>query len=112
MHLKGKENSQTSDLFYNPGAYGKCDFLRTLQTPTMWCSSLMKCLLYLTQDLVMGQTAQGDALPDPMMSLVNVLKPDSMSELDRFRLILIYIITQGRTLLVSQKKNTEKKQLK
>lgn len=44
----------------------------------------------------MGQTAQGGTLANPMMSLVNILKPDTMSEVDRFRLILIFILTQGR----------------
>lgn len=49
----------------------------------------------------MGQTAQGDSLANPMVSLVNVLKPDSMSEVERFRLILMYILTQGRVVLIS-----------
>lgn len=47
----------------------------------------------------MGQTAQGDSLANPMMSLVNVLKPDSMSEVERFRLIMIFILTQGGVFL-------------
>ncbi|KAL5112452.1 Syntaxin-binding protein 1 [Taenia crassiceps] len=62
------------------------------------CRENINNICTVEQDLVMGQTAHGDALPDPMMSLVNILKPDSMSELDRFRLILIYIITQGEIL--------------
>eukprot|EP00108_Taenia_solium_P005697 TsM_000885800 transcript=TsM_000885800 gene=TsM_000885800 len=62
------------------------------------CRENINNICTVEQDLVMGQTAHGDALPDPMMSLVNVLKPDSMSELDRFRLILIYIVTQGEIL--------------
>ncbi|VDM18245.1 unnamed protein product [Hydatigera taeniaeformis] len=62
------------------------------------CRENINTICTVEQDLVMGQTAHGDALSDPMMALVNVLKPDSMSEVDRFRLILIYIITQGGIL--------------
>lgn len=43
----------------------------------------------------MGQTAQGENVSNPMMSLASVLKPDSMSEVERFRLVLIFILTQG-----------------
>ncbi|VDO03694.1 unnamed protein product [Rodentolepis nana] len=59
------------------------------------CRENINTLCSVEQDLVMGQTAQGDPLANPMMSLVNVLKPDSMSEVERFRLIMIFILTQG-----------------
>ncbi|CDS35928.1 syntaxin binding protein 1 [Echinococcus multilocularis] len=62
------------------------------------CRENINNICTVEQDLVMGQTAHGDTLPDPMMSLVNILKPDSMTEVDRFRLILIYVITQGGIL--------------
>ncbi|VDL62842.1 unnamed protein product, partial [Hymenolepis diminuta] len=59
------------------------------------CRENINTICSVEQDLVMGQTAQGDSLANPMMSLVNVLKPDSMSEVERFRLIMIFILTQG-----------------
>ncbi|KAM7540447.1 hypothetical protein Aperf_G00000044175 [Anoplocephala perfoliata] len=62
------------------------------------CRENINTICAVEQDLVMGQTAQGDSLANPMMSMVNVLKPDSMSEVERFRLILIYILTQGGIL--------------
>lgn len=43
----------------------------------------------------MGQTADGSALTNPMKALIDVLKPDSMSSEDRFRLLMTYIISQG-----------------
>ncbi|VDD83117.1 unnamed protein product [Mesocestoides corti] len=59
------------------------------------CRENVNAICAIEQDLSMGQTAQGDVLANPMMSLVNILKPDSMSEVVRFRLLLIYIISQG-----------------
>ncbi|VDN16518.1 unnamed protein product [Dibothriocephalus latus] len=45
--------------------------------------------------MVMGQTAEGEALHDPMRSLVEVLSPDTMTELERFRLVVIFILSRS-----------------
>ncbi len=46
----------------------------------------------------MGQTAEGGVLQNPMLPLVDVLRPESVSEVERFRLIVIYVISQGMLL--------------
>ncbi|KAF7232902.1 hypothetical protein EG68_09809 [Paragonimus skrjabini miyazakii] len=46
------------------------------------------------QDLVMGQTAQGEVLRDPMRALSGALRHDFTSVEDRLRLLMIFVLTK------------------
>ncbi|BHF61329.1 Syntaxin-binding protein 1 [Sparganum proliferum] len=59
------------------------------------CRNSVNKMCAVEQNLVMGQTAEGEALHDPMRSLVEVLSPDTMTELERFRLVVIFILSRS-----------------